>query len=133
MNGVTATAEKGDTNYAVHNHSSTSTMNGVTATASEGTTGYGVYNESSTVFMTGVTVTASSRDYSYGVYTRGTSTVKIDSSVISGSTNTVNTESGSFVYIGATRLHGGDVFGSGSNVCAGVYDESYKFYTDTCP
>ena len=50
---------------------------------------------------------------------------------ISGATNTVS-NSDSDVFIGASQLAGGTVSGTGVT-CAGVFDESYNFSSNTCP
>jgi len=58
----------------------------------------------------------------------------INNSVISGSVNTINNNSNTRVFIGSTQLDGGPVGGNIAGViCAGVYDENYVFYANTCP
>ena len=133
MTHVTATASGGNVNHGVENNSSSSpTMTSVTATASGGTTSYGVDNFSSSPKMTHVTATASGgTSYNYGVNNMSSSTTKIDHSVISGTT-TIYTSADSFTYVGNTRLKGGAVNGY-HNTCAGVYDENFVFYPNTCP
>ena len=37
------------------------------------------------------------------------------------------------VFVGGTQLAGGTVIGSGVTTCAGVWDESYTFYPNSCP
>ncbi len=133
---MTATASGGTNNYGVYNYfSSSPTMTNVTATASGGTYSYGVCNIiSSSPAMTDVTATGSGGTYNYGVYNNNSSTAKIDHSVITGSTYTVYVSTSSAAYIVNTRLDGGAVGGSGgAYTCAGVCDETYTFYANTCP
>ncbi len=132
MTNVTATGSGGTYNDGVCNYSSSPTMTNVTATASGGTNNDGVYNYYSSPTMTNVTATASGGTYSYGVYDDATGTVKINHSVISGSTNPIYNSITS-TYVGNTQLNGGAVHNSGTLICAGVYDENYTFYPNTCP
>ncbi len=128
---VTASGEEAR-NYGVLNNSSSPTMTSVTVVASGGTSNYGVQNNNSSSTMTSVTVVASGgTSYNYGVNNMSSSTTKIDHSVISGTT-TINTDESSYTYIGNTRLKGGAVNGY-HNTCAGVYDENFVFYPNTCP
>ena len=136
MTNVMVTASGGTTeNYGVANDSSSSSaMTDVTVIASGGIDTYGVFNYSSSPTMTNVTVTASGGTFSYGVYNLfSSSTVKIDHSVIKGTTNTIYNDSGNTIRVGNTRLDGGAVNNSGTLTCAGVYDENYTFYASTCP
>jgi hypothetical protein len=60
--------------------------------------------------------------------------VSIDHSMVSAETATVNMQgSTGSVMIGGTRLIGGTVVGSVLVSCAGVYDETNTFFTNTCP
>jgi len=134
MRNVTATASGGLKNCGVSNITSSPTMRNVTTTASGGTTNYGVLNDnSSSPKMINVVATGKNGTNNYGVATENSSTCKIDHSFLRGSTSTVITVSGATTYIGNTRLNGGAVSGSGTNKCAGVYDEDFNFYTSTCP
>ena len=134
MTNVTATGQVGNTNYGVSNSSSSSpTMTNVIATATGGTgSNFGVWNSSSpSLTMTNVTATATGGSANYGVYS-SSSTVRINHSVIKGSTNTIANFTGTTL-VGNTQLDGGPVSGTGTIICAGVYDENYTFYADMCP
>ncbi|OGQ09976.1 MAG: hypothetical protein A3G39_09360 [Deltaproteobacteria bacterium RIFCSPLOWO2_12_FULL_43_16] len=87
----------------------------------------GVSNNASFATITNSTITASGGSGIYTIDNFGGS-LKIDHSVIGGSNSTII---GSYVYVGNTRLDGGPV--SGTVICAGVYDENYVFYPNTCP
>ena len=124
----------GDFAIAIYNNSSSPTMTNVTATASGGTNNIGVINNvSASPTMTNVTATASGGTNNYGVYNGVSGTVvRIDQSVIRGTT-TIRNGPGVTTYVGSTRLDGGTVYNEGTLTCAGVYDENYVFYANTCP
>lgn len=132
---VTATATNSGATYSygVRNDSSSPTMTNVTVTATaSGGNALGVLNYRSSATMTNVTVTGE-----YGIYnwaaSGGPYTVTVDHSRIVGSDNTIFNESGFFTtFVGASQLDGGPVEGEGMT-CAGVYNEDYNFYADTCP
>jgi hypothetical protein len=129
---VTATASGGSTiSSGVYNDSSSPVMTNVTATGSGGNTSSGVYNaSSSSPVMTNVTATGSGAGtYNYGVYNIGSGTVKIDHSVISGSTNTIDNLGGP-TYVGDTQINGGPV--NGTLTCVGVYNGSYVALGANC-
>lgn len=82
-----------------------------------------IYIENSQVRATGTSSV-------YGVRANA-ATVTVDHSEIAGETGTVQ---GLNVFVGATRLHGGAVSTFATEVCAGVYDESFTFYAGpACP
>ena len=60
----------------------------------------------------------------------GTYTVTINHSEIFGGT-TIDTDTEFTTLVGSTLLSGDTV--AGDVTCAGVYDENYDFYADTCP
>ena len=134
MSNVTATASGGTSNYGIANDSSSSpTMNKVTSTASGGTNSYGISNCSSSSTMTNVTATALGGINNIGIFNHCGSTIKIEHSVISGSSYTIYNEVAT-IMIGNTRLDGGPIVNSGGTIiCAGVYDENFTFYSNTCP
>jgi hypothetical protein len=161
MTNVNASASGGTNNYGVFNHSSSSpTMTNVNTSASGGTNNYGVVNSISSPIMTNVTSSASGgTNYNYGVYNSsssatinnsvinassvginnvaggGTYTVLVNNSQISGSINTIHSDSEFTTLVGASQLSGGAVSSGGGTVtCIGVYDENYASpgYT-TCP
>jgi hypothetical protein len=55
----------------------------------------------------------------------------IHNSLVAGTTSTVYSASG-VVRVGASHLEGGPLVAVGST-CAGVYDEAYAFFPNTCP
>ena len=134
MINITATASGGTSNYGIANDSSSSpTMNKVTSTASGGTNSYGISNCSSSSTMTNVTATALGGINNIGIFNHCGSTIKIEHSVISGSSYTIYNEVAT-IMIGNTRLDGGPIVNSGGTIiCAGVYDENFTFYSNTCP
>ena len=110
-------------------------MMNVIVSASGGTINNGVYNiSSSSPTMMNVTVSASGAN-NYGVTNNGSGTVRINHSVITGSTASVlSNSSTATTYIGNTQLSGGMASKTaGTLTCAGVYDENYTFYFNTCP
>ena len=78
------------------------------------------------------TISGSGGAHGWGIST-GVNTVTVNNSQISGSEYTVNAGSAT-IKIGGSQLNGGSISNSGSTVtCAGVYDEAYTFYPNTCP
>ena len=131
---VTARASGGSYgNFGVYNISSSPLMTNVTASASGGLDSRGVWNDSSSPVMTNVTARASGGNYNYGVHNYTSGTVKINHSVISGTTHTIYNESGVTTMVANTQLDGGTVANYGTLTCAGIYDENYTFYPNTCP
>lgn len=57
-------------------------------------------------------------------------TAKINNSMIKGSSFAINSGAGATTYVGSTMLDGQV---TGNVTCAGVYDENYAFYPNTCP
>jgi hypothetical protein len=101
-------------------------MTNVTATASGGTYNTGVNNANSSPKIVTSIVSASGGSSSYGVFdTGGSGMVTIDSSKITGSTNTIGNNSGVTTQVGASQLAGGPVSNSGTLTCYADYDENY--------
>jgi hypothetical protein len=93
----------------------------VTASASGGQQNSGVVNAYSSPTMTNVTASGSGGTNNWGVYSIGSGTVRINHSVIKGSTSTVVNGAGVITYVGNTQLDGGPVsFYGGTLTCAGV-------------
>jgi len=136
MTHVNILVHGGTKTYGVDNSSSSPIMTDVIVEASGGETNYGVYNSYSGCTMNHVEVIGGGDSFTggYGVHTGDYSTVRINHSVIDGYNNSIECISGN-TYIGNTQLKGGSVYDfSGTSVkCAGVYDESYNFYSSTCP
>jgi hypothetical protein len=133
MTHMTASASGGTHNAGVVNASSSPTMTNVTASASGGTESDGVFNVSASPTMTNVTASGSDGGTNRGVRSITSGTIRINHSVIKGSTNTVLNGSGTTTYVGNTQLDGGPVSNSETLTCAGVYDGNYTFYASTCP
>ncbi len=84
--------------------------------------------------MTNVTATASGEaSINTGVACVTSGTVNINHSVIRGTSATINNDSNVTTRVGNTQLDGGAVVNKGTLICAGVYDENYAFYANTCP
>jgi len=115
LTNVTATATGGvGTNYGVSVYGGVNaTINNCTLSAVGGAANYGLY------FGSG----GSSMHY-----------VTISNSQITGATATIRNQTNFTTGVGGTFLNGGDVdvFG-GTLTCAGVYDETFTFSSDTCP
>ncbi len=130
---VENTGAGGITSALVNSSASPSILH-VTASVLGGTAGYAVCNMSSSPVMTNVTATASEgTNNNYGVYNTSSGTVKINHSVIKGTTFTINNGAGVTTMVGNTQLDGGPVNNTGTLTCAGVYDENYTFYASSCP
>jgi hypothetical protein len=121
-----------------HGPSSWVTMTDAIITVSGGAETYGVNNSYSysairnSAISAGDAITAS-----YGIYNSGSSTpytVTVNHSQVAGETNAIsNNGTGYTTLVGASHLLGGPVAGSGTETCAGVYDEDYVFYPSSCP
>ncbi|MEO8285151.1 MAG: hypothetical protein ABI670_01805 [Chloroflexota bacterium] len=156
INNVTLTASGGTDSFGVFNSNSTLKMTNVTGIASDGTfsnTGVhnvngsslsmskvtltasgvasgnniGVNNATSDASMDSVNLNSSGATTNYGAYFFGTGIHTIDNSILTGTSNTVVGN----VLVGSSRLAGGPAVGSVT--CAGVYDENYTFFPNTCP
>lgn len=127
---VTATCSGGNYNYGISStNPGTTTMMNVIATASGGSGSFGVCNNASTTIMSNVTATASGSSSS-GVYNCCNGTVKINHSVIKGTTNTINTPS-PFTQVGDSQLDGGPVTGL-PLTCVGAYNGNYVALGTNC-
>src|SRR5439155_8001501 len=107
---------------------SSPTMTNVTATASgvAGANVYGVFNSQSSATIHGSVISASGGTNNYGVYSGFSGTVTIDNSKITGSTNSLNNQSGVTTRVGASQLSGGNVFNGGTLTCVASYDGNNK-------
>jgi hypothetical protein len=139
MIDVTAVASGGSTTTAIRNaYCSLAIMTTVTARAFNGSShNWAVWNQHSPALMTDVTATALGTD-SKGLINSGTGSgttwVAVDQSRITATTTTIESYGTDVAtLVGASRLAGGPVIGDAVITCAGVYDENYTFYTNTCP
>jgi hypothetical protein len=92
----------------------------------------GILTDTCTLSLQNSIVSAGGAPNNFGILNGGTSTVNIDSSQIIASTNTINNSANVSVFVGASKLSGGPVFG-GTSTCAGVYNGSYSFFPSSCP
>jgi hypothetical protein len=138
MTQVTATASGSGYSTAIYNdYDSTATMTQVTANATGSSQNYGVYNSSASASLNNSTVSATGGTANSGVYnyiSDGAYTVTINNSQITGGTATISIYAGFTVRVGASQLAGGNISGTGTATCVGVYDENFASagYT-TCP
>lgn len=136
MANMTINALGGALNNGLSNFESQPVIANVTISASGGPVNNGIYNHRSSSTIRNSVVSGSGGQSNYGVYNvaeRGSYTVLIDNSTITGSTNTVYQGYFYITRVGAGKLNGGPVVGSNSATCAGVYDEKYAFFPNTCP
>ena len=74
---------------------------------------------------------------SYGIHiltvTGAGGVANINNSTVVGDTAYLVMDPSSHAFIGASQLKVGPVLGSGTAVCAGVFDGSYTFFPSTCP
>lgn len=64
----------------------------------------------------------------------GSYTVQLDNCQIVGSTHSISSDNEFTVRVGGSLLSGGPVAANGGSCkCAGVYDENYDFFPNTCP
>jgi hypothetical protein len=113
-------------NAGVYNTSSSAPiLTNVTAAATGTTDNRGVQNLNSSPRIVASNISSSGGTFNFGVsaYTGGT--VTIDSSKVTGSTNTVYNSSGATTRVGASQLSGGPVFNAGTLTCSASYDENY--------
>lgn len=140
MTNLTAVATGGTNSHALHfNGASTPFINNATAIASgSANDNFAVYIiEAASPVMTNLKADASGGANNYAIYAKTFvatgGTVKLDHSVIKGTTNAVYADATYTVQIGGTRIDG-SVTGPGSYICAGVYNENYTFYSGpNCP
>ena len=107
LDGVTASAHGSNRNVGVQAVSNADvTLNGVTIEASGGTFDRGIENDSGTVEVNHSTISSGQLPIRNLATTR----------------------------VGASQLEGPPVLNQGSTLtCAGVYDENYTFFANTCP
>jgi len=132
---VTINVSGGEVAAGVLNRDNTFlTMTDSTVNASASSLAAGVFNFSASATLQNCAIQATGETYSYSIYNQdyvGGHTLRVNNSPITSSGNTIYNISGA-ILIGASQLNGGAVDGGGIT-CAGVYDEAYTFYADTCP
>lgn len=132
LNDVSLIASDAASNIGLSNNGSDTTLTNVRAKGSGGTINRGVYNSTSLI-MSNVRIEGTGGSNNYGIQnaaTSGSFTVTINHSEIIGGT-TIDTDDEFTTLVGASLLSGNPV--AGDVTCAGVYDENYVFYTNTCP
>jgi len=100
-----------------------------------------IWNNRSALQVTHSILTAGGSGTSYGLRNNDTSggndggpwTVEVHQSRIYSPDVAVSSSSSFITKIGATHLSVGSVSSAGTLICAGVYDENFTFYADTCP
>jgi hypothetical protein len=139
MSGGSINVSGGNSTVGVYNNTFSSPIfNNVTIKTSGTVSNEGMFNLDGSAIINNSTISASGGTTNYGIhnteYYGGTYTVQVNNSQVTGSTNTIlDQRPYSPTRIGASQLSGGAVGGTGTIVCAGVYDESYTFYASTCP
>jgi hypothetical protein len=142
MSNVAATASDGTTgNYGLVNDDSTVTVNGATLTASGASTANAaVKNYQSSCYINNSLLNASGVSSGAGIELSADSDayrLHLNNSQITvpPAYPTLRTDEEFTIRIGASLLSGGDIDDvlGGDLKCAGVYDEAYDFYPNTCP
>jgi hypothetical protein len=134
---VAVTASTAGYGIDVTSDSRTVRLAGVEVEALGGALSYGIRVSLSSVEARSVGIVATG-DTGIGVFASGSagdpSVIRIDNSTIRSSDATLSGSSGFTTFVGSTKLDGGAVVaGSGTIVCAGVWNESYTFSSSTCP
>jgi hypothetical protein len=141
MSNVVATASDAATgNYGLVNEDSTVTVNGSMLTASgTSTANAAVKNYQSSCYINNGVLDASGVSSGAGIELSADTSgyrLHLNNSQITVplAYPTLRTDDEFTIRIGATLLSGGDIDNQGGSLkCAGVYDEAYDFYADTCP
>lgn len=137
MMDVTASASGGIECRGIYNYDSTLIIHNSAIYASCVNDNYGVRNRESSLMIQNCRIDARGGTINYGIYTYNLSasdTIRVTNSQVRGSTDTIIDHSIYTTQIGATLLDGGEVHSSSEAVtCAGVYDEAFVFYANTCP
>jgi hypothetical protein len=106
-------------------------------TVSGGNIATGVYAGDSNVDLVNVNIDVSGATINYGIRSLSSGpakTIQVDHCVVRASTNAYYGDAEYTVLIGETKLLGGLVNKNGGTAtCAGVYDEAFVFYPNSCP
>jgi len=139
-----AYSASGSSSIAVRNFDSNVYMADCTATASafgSGNVSRAVWNNRSPLYIIRSVLSAGGTGQNYGLRNNDTSggtdggpwRVEVRQSRIYATTAAVSSSSSFITSIAATSLEVGSVSSAGTLTCAGVYDENFTFYPDTCP
>ena len=123
MMNIVATASGAGTysNTGIYNDFSSPRMLNIVATASGASINSGIHNSWSSPTITNVTATGSG-GVGTGIFNLDSGTIKINHSVIMGTTNTINNGSGVTTFVGNSQLDGGIVDNAGALTCVGSYN-----------
>jgi hypothetical protein len=128
MHSVTIRALGGKATYGIRTEGSAPVLDDVQVTSSGPTVAYALFAADSSATITDSTLTAKGAADNYGLVlsTSGNSyQVTLDASQLTGSTSTIRADPRVLVQVGAGKLAGGPITGSGPVTCVGVYDENY--------
>jgi hypothetical protein len=143
LRNVTAIASGGGsglTNYGIRSMTASPVLTDSLITASGGSYSYAMSNfaSSPTIWKSKLNAIGSGNNIAIeaGTYDGGHS-LNIDNSTLVGSTHTIVGTCCNVldpIRVGASKLEGGPVQANyGPITCAGVYDENYAFFPNTCP
>lgn len=140
---ATAIANGGSYTYAVRNFEGDLDMTDCELLASgDSAVSYALWNNRSSVRIHRSRLTASGTAQTYAIKNNDTDpsgpggpwSVEVHGSHLWGQTVVVSNPAKFTTRIGASSLDGGGfLLGSGTLICAGVYDDTFTFYPDTCP
>ncbi len=82
--------------------------------------------------MTNVTASAWGGTSSCGVRSLNSGTIRINYSVVKGTTNTIDNGTGVTTLVANTQLDGGSVSNSGTLTCVGAYNGNYVALNESC-
>jgi hypothetical protein len=133
---VTALASGGKFTWAIFNEESSPSMESVDITAVGIELCYAVHNLDSWATLSDVSAVASGATIDnvaiMNSASSGSYTVKVDNCQLTGG-RAIGNDAAYTTLVTASLLDGLVDAGGGTVRCAGVYDESYHFYTTTCP
>jgi hypothetical protein len=140
MTDVTANASGGtDLNLGIYNETDTPTLTNVTANATgpAGSDNYGIYDVGAAPQIRNSVLSAGGGTTSYGIFnfdwSGGSYLIRVDDSIVSGTTNSISNDSLFTVRVGASKLSGSVLANGGTVTCAGVYNSAYTFFASSCP
>ena len=141
MHGVTATGKNANVvNFGILNDTGTTgTMKDVIGRGYGGDRTIGMYVEESSFSISDSVFSGSDGVENFGVFISvpnipGSYELTIHNSSISGSTATIRNDPNFTTRVGNSFLEGGPVnLNGGVIVCAGVYDENFTIYPNSCP
>jgi hypothetical protein len=141
LRNVTAIASGSSNVYGILSGDASLTITDSVITASSGSSnsfdnGIALYASSATLWNSKVSAIGSGSNYAItNSANGGRYSLTIDNSTLVGSTSTIaSTHCCYETRVGASKLEGGPALWEGNPIiCAGVYDENYAFFPNTCP